>query len=132
MASLDKLQKLDEYEKKLRQKAVTQPQVMRRMQRDYKYFMNEEDAKLFADELYRNQMRLAISGVIGVLLSAATWRSKISTYPSSTQVLFRVILLLGPFAYAIETSPTQRFLQLNDQLYIKYYKPVMEQMLKEP
>lgn len=131
MESENKLQNLSIYEKMIRKKAIKRDDVVNRLKRDYEKFMSEADAGIYEDLLFKNRMRPAYGAGIGALVYLLSFKTRINSFKEGPRKISQLLLGISPVLYAIKTTPTQQYIDINEHLYIKYYKQVTEQLIKE-
>ena len=105
---------------------------MRELIRNKAYYMTPEDDSEFSSAAFWNNIRLPVGVLLGI--AGNFWVRKQGFFKKSFPpgfLISRLGIMTVPIYIAIRGTPTPRYSEAYDQVYIKYYKPVCEELIKE-
>lgn len=116
----------------LRTDYLTKDRIIQRLFTDYTYYMTPEDAQNFYIAKTINFSRPFVGIFLGVLTSYTLKRTAfMKKFVRPQQKLIRFGLGMIPAVYVISNTPSRKYLRLSENLYLKYYKAVSEDLIKE-
>jgi len=125
------LENLNQYSKLADVFELSKENVMQTLLRNYKTYMEPEDIELLERTLWINQMRPLGGAFLGGLMAFGfRYTQSFKQATGLRRRLTRTGLFVLPVAYTLATTPTPSYTRITDCMYIKYYKPVSEDIIK--
>ena len=116
----------------LRTDYLTKDRITERLFSDYTYYMTPEDAQNYYIAWAVNLARQFFGILLGFLTSYSIKRtSYIKKFVRPQQKLISFSCGAIPTMYVLSNTPSRKYQRLAENLYLKYYKTVSEDLMKE-